>query len=54
VEMESSTRLCFCCVYLLLLQAWDQLLKYSHSRIKHVLEDYKEIFEALPFPDKKR
>ncbi|XP_001232694.1 putative methyltransferase DDB_G0268948 [Gallus gallus] len=35
-------------------EAWDQLLKYSHSRIKHVLEDYKEIFEALPFPDKKR
>uniref|UniRef100_A0A803XW22 Methyltransferase type 11 domain-containing protein n=1 Tax=Meleagris gallopavo TaxID=9103 RepID=A0A803XW22_MELGA len=35
-------------------EAWDQLLKYSHSRVKHVLEDYKEIFEALPFPDKKR
>ncbi|KFP48762.1 hypothetical protein N323_00259, partial [Cathartes aura] len=35
-------------------QCWDLLLKYSHSRIKLVLEDYKEIFEALPFPDKKR
>ncbi|XP_010124842.1 PREDICTED: putative methyltransferase DDB_G0268948, partial [Chlamydotis macqueenii] len=34
--------------------SWDVLLKYSHSRVKHVLEDYKEIFEALPFPDKKR
>ncbi|KAM6129561.1 putative methyltransferase [Pterocles gutturalis] len=35
-------------------EAWDVLLKYSHNRIKIVLEDYKEIFEALPFPDKKR
>ncbi|KAM9009928.1 putative methyltransferase [Ara ararauna] len=35
-------------------ELWDVLLKYSHQRIKHVLEDYKEIFEALPFPDKKR
>ncbi|KAM9550316.1 putative methyltransferase isoform 2-T3 [Guaruba guarouba] len=35
-------------------ELWDLLLKYSHHRIKHVLEDYKEIFEALPFPDKKR
>lgn len=41
-------------VNLLSLQAWDLLSKYSHSRVKHVLEDYKEIFEALPFPDKKR
>ena len=39
---------------MLSLQCWDLLLKYSHSRIKLVLEDYKEIFEALPFPDKKR
>lgn len=36
------------------LQCFDLLLKYSHHRIKLVLEDYKEIFEALPFPDKKR
>ncbi|NXU51514.1 CRG1 methyltransferase, partial [Turnix velox] len=35
-------------------EAWDQLLKYSHERVKHVLENYKEIYEALPFPDKKR
>ncbi|NWW77527.1 CRG1 methyltransferase, partial [Climacteris rufus] len=35
-------------------ECWDVILKYSHDRIKHVLEDYKEIFEALPFPDKKR
>ncbi|NXK50094.1 TMT1 methyltransferase, partial [Chauna torquata] len=35
-------------------ETWDLLLKYSHNRVKHVLEDYKEIFEALPFPDKKR
>ncbi|XP_057268320.1 putative methyltransferase DDB_G0268948 [Pezoporus wallicus] len=35
-------------------ECWDLLLKYSHHRIKLVLEDYKEIFEALPFPDKKR
>ncbi|KFW01180.1 Putative methyltransferase, partial [Eurypyga helias] len=35
-------------------ESWDLLLKYSHARIKLVLEDYKEIFEALPFPDKKR
>ncbi|XP_053925947.1 putative methyltransferase DDB_G0268948 isoform X5 [Cuculus canorus] len=35
-------------------ESWDQIFKYSHSRVKHVLEDYKEIFEALPFPDKKR
>lgn len=35
-------------------ETWGQLLKYSHNRVKHVLEDYKEIFEALPFPDKKR
>ncbi|NXW60910.1 CRG1 methyltransferase, partial [Eurystomus gularis] len=35
-------------------ECWDLILKYSHSRIKFVLEDYKEIFEALPFPDKKR
>ncbi|XP_033921427.1 putative methyltransferase DDB_G0268948 [Melopsittacus undulatus] len=33
---------------------WDLLLKHSHHRIKLVLEDYKEIFEALPFPDKQR
>ena len=39
---------------LLSLQSWDLVLKYAHNRIKHVLEDYKEIFEALPFPDKKR
>ncbi|KAM8806821.1 putative methyltransferase [Eudromia elegans] len=32
----------------------DLIFKYSHSRVKHVLEDYKEIFEALPFQDKKR
>ncbi|NXC13074.1 CRG1 methyltransferase, partial [Corythaeola cristata] len=35
-------------------ESWDVILKYSHGRTKHVLEDYKEIFEALPFPDKKR
>ncbi|NXG91628.1 CRG1 methyltransferase, partial [Stercorarius parasiticus] len=35
-------------------ESWDQLLKYSHERVKHVLENYKEIFEALPFPDKRR
>ncbi|XP_067994119.1 putative methyltransferase DDB_G0268948 [Melanerpes formicivorus] len=35
-------------------ECWDKLLKYSHSRVKYVLEDYKTIFEALPFPDKKR
>ncbi|KAM9631407.1 putative methyltransferase isoform 2-T3 [Morphnus guianensis] len=35
-------------------ESWDLLLKYSHNRIKLVLEDYKDIFEALPFPDKKR
>uniref|UniRef100_A0A8B9MFD6 Methyltransferase type 11 domain-containing protein n=1 Tax=Accipiter nisus TaxID=211598 RepID=A0A8B9MFD6_9AVES len=35
-------------------ETWDLLLKYSHNRIKLVLEDYKDIFEALPFPDKKR
>ncbi|XP_009995309.1 PREDICTED: putative methyltransferase DDB_G0268948 [Chaetura pelagica] len=35
-------------------EAWDQLSKYSHSKVKSVLEDYKEIFEALPFSDKKR
>ncbi|NWX49057.1 TMT1 methyltransferase, partial [Steatornis caripensis] len=35
-------------------ESWDQLLKYSHNKIKLVLEDYREIFEALPFPDKKR
>ncbi|KAM6269016.1 putative methyltransferase [Porphyrio hochstetteri] len=35
-------------------ESWDLLLKYSHNRIKQVLEDYKDIFEALPFPDKKR
>ncbi|XP_010171100.1 putative methyltransferase DDB_G0268948, partial [Antrostomus carolinensis] len=34
-------------------ESWDKLTKYSHSKVKHVLEDYKEIFEALPFPDKK-
>ncbi|XP_062434665.1 putative methyltransferase DDB_G0268948 [Rhea pennata] len=32
----------------------DRIFKYSHNRVKHVLEDYKEIFEALPFQDKKR
>lgn len=44
------------CVFftMLSLQAWDLLLKYTHSRVKLVLEDYKEIFEAVPFPDKKR
>ncbi|KFP89739.1 Putative methyltransferase, partial [Apaloderma vittatum] len=35
-------------------ESWDVLLKYSHNKIKHVREDYKEIFEAVPFPDKKR
>ncbi|NXL86766.1 CRG1 methyltransferase, partial [Alectura lathami] len=35
-------------------ETWDVLFKYSHSRVKHVLEDYKQIFEALPFPDKRR
>ncbi|NXM68745.1 TMT1 methyltransferase, partial [Serilophus lunatus] len=35
-------------------ECWDQILKYSHNRLKFVLENYKEIFEALPFPDKKR
>ncbi|KAM6070644.1 putative methyltransferase isoform 1-T2 [Chlamydotis macqueenii] len=35
-------------------ESWDLFSKYSHGRVKHVLEDYKEIFEALPFPDKKR
>ncbi|XP_052647725.1 uncharacterized protein LOC128143884 isoform X1 [Harpia harpyja] len=35
-------------------ESWDLLLKYSHNRIKLVLENYKDIFEALPFPDKKR
>nr|XP_025976890.1 putative methyltransferase DDB_G0268948 isoform X1 [Dromaius novaehollandiae] len=32
----------------------DLIFKYAHTRVKHVLEDYKEIFEALPFQDKKR
>lgn len=36
------------------LQCWDKILEYSHNRLKYVLDDYKEIFEALPFPDKKR
>ncbi|XP_064925170.1 uncharacterized protein LOC102094221 isoform X4 [Columba livia] len=35
-------------------EVWDLLLKYTHNRVNHVLEDYKEIFEAIPFPDKKR
>ncbi|XP_009978573.1 PREDICTED: putative methyltransferase DDB_G0268948 [Tauraco erythrolophus] len=35
-------------------ESWDLLSKYSHDRVKLVLDDYKEIFEALPFPDKKR
>ncbi|XP_056351741.1 putative methyltransferase DDB_G0268948 [Oenanthe melanoleuca] len=35
-------------------EGWDQLLKYSHGKVKYVLDDYKTIFEALPFPDKKR
>ncbi|NXY33959.1 Y8948 methyltransferase, partial [Pomatorhinus ruficollis] len=35
-------------------ECWDKILEYSHNRVKHVLDDYKEIFEALPFPDKKR
>ncbi|KFQ26438.1 Putative methyltransferase, partial [Mesitornis unicolor] len=35
-------------------ESWDLLLKYSHNKVKHVMEDYKMIFEALPFPDKKR
>ncbi|NXQ14881.1 CRG1 methyltransferase, partial [Peucedramus taeniatus] len=35
-------------------ECWDKILKYSSNRIKYVLDDYKEIFEALPFPDKKR
>ncbi|XP_008927248.2 putative methyltransferase DDB_G0268948 [Manacus vitellinus] len=35
-------------------ECWDQILKYAHNRLKFVLENYKEIFEALPFPDKKR
>ncbi|KAL2302601.1 hypothetical protein Nmel_010030 [Mimus melanotis] len=35
-------------------ECWDQILKYSHDRLKYVLDNYKEIFEALPFSDKKR
>ncbi|XP_071603017.1 putative methyltransferase DDB_G0268948 [Heliangelus exortis] len=35
-------------------EVWDVLSKHSHSKVKHVLENYKEIFEALPFSDKKR
>ncbi|NWT57143.1 TMT1 methyltransferase, partial [Erythrocercus mccallii] len=35
-------------------ECWDTILGYSHNRLKYVLNDYKEIFEALPFPDKKR
>ncbi|XP_053804375.1 putative methyltransferase DDB_G0268948 isoform X1 [Vidua chalybeata] len=35
-------------------ECWDKILKYSNNRVKYVLDDYKEIFEALPFPDKKR
>ncbi|XP_059724246.1 putative methyltransferase DDB_G0268948 isoform X2 [Haemorhous mexicanus] len=35
-------------------ECWDEILKYSDDKVKYVLGDYKEIFEALPFPDKKR
>ncbi|KAF4791138.1 hypothetical protein TURU_133595 [Turdus rufiventris] len=35
-------------------ECWDQILKYSHDRLKYVLDNYQVIFEALPFPDKKR
>lgn len=35
-------------------ECWDKILEYSHNRLKYVLDNYKEIFEALPFPDKKR
>ncbi|NXO05099.1 TMT1 methyltransferase, partial [Rhinopomastus cyanomelas] len=35
-------------------ESWDQILQYSHGKIKHVVENYQEIFDALPFPDKKR
>ncbi|KFO88032.1 Putative methyltransferase, partial [Buceros rhinoceros silvestris] len=35
-------------------ECWDLILKHSHDRLKLVLDDYKKIFEALPFPDKKR
>ncbi|KAM9380629.1 putative methyltransferase [Phaethornis superciliosus] len=35
-------------------EVWDKLSKHSHNKVKHVLENYEEIFEALPFSDKKR
>uniref|UniRef100_A0A2H6NIT1 Methyltransferase type 11 domain-containing protein n=1 Tax=Micrurus carvalhoi TaxID=3147026 RepID=A0A2H6NIT1_9SAUR len=31
-----------------------QLLPYTHERIKYVSDDYKAIFDALPFQDKER
>jgi len=31
-----------------------QLIPYTHEKIKFVLDDYKEIFDALPFQDKER
>ncbi|KAM3667209.1 putative methyltransferase isoform 3-T8 [Ammospiza maritima maritima] len=48
-----------CAVFLLgknifLFECWDEILKYSSDRVKFVLDDYKAIFESLPFPDKKR
>uniref|UniRef100_A0A8V5G9L0 Uncharacterized protein n=1 Tax=Melopsittacus undulatus TaxID=13146 RepID=A0A8V5G9L0_MELUD len=53
-EAESFQQGCGLVSNALPLQFWDLLLKHSHHRIKLVLEDYKEIFEALPFPDKQR
>ncbi|XP_054133920.1 putative methyltransferase DDB_G0268948 [Melozone crissalis] len=35
-------------------ECWDEILKYSNDKVKFVLDDYKAIFESLPFPDKKR
>ncbi|KAG8122755.1 hypothetical protein E2320_018434 [Naja naja] len=31
-----------------------QLLPYTHERVKYVSDDYKTIFDALPFQDKER
>ncbi|XP_026528188.1 putative methyltransferase DDB_G0268948 [Notechis scutatus] len=31
-----------------------QLLPYTHERVKYVSDDYKTIFDALPFEDKER
>uniref|UniRef100_A0A8C5RU59 Methyltransferase type 11 domain-containing protein n=1 Tax=Laticauda laticaudata TaxID=8630 RepID=A0A8C5RU59_LATLA len=31
-----------------------QLLPYTHERVKYILDDYKAIFDALPFQDKER